>query len=511
MSANVTGGPTHWRANLDELKLGVGHLQEATEQTMNLAGKAVVAGGLLSGVTIMTPQGPLIGTNTVALSTGLVTMRGEVELLSTGVDAAIAAYLETEQRVTTMVNAAATPAAIVLSIVGFTTDLNVPNDVYEIAVRGTVEGVWAGVEAGFTTLDRIIPGSKYVGGNVISWTMDLDENMWNIPPAERTLGMLAHSVGQFGMLNLAPYNTTNVTRQPGEDGWQDRDVLSDGGSIKAMQLLKDYAYEEDGVTVAKIQQDDGSDAYVVLYAGTTPLGEEHEGPLGLLQDDAAFGATGVVESIVADSAHVEDATMEILDQAGVPAGATVMTMGYSQGGTHALNVAMSDKMKAKYKVSDVLTVAAPTGHRRTEDFATNFVHIDHEHDKVPALTGASNEGRLNRTTIEVKGYPDQDVDAGVFGPEHNIGLIDHQLGEALNDPQVQHATNIPLQNIETKMGGPVAIQQFKLDRQQATPPQHPMRSDHSERAAPERPAPRKIIPVRPLPDWTTGTVRSVAD
>ena len=74
--------------------------------------------------------------------------------------------------------------------------------------------------------------------------------------------------------------------------------------------------------------------------------------------------------------------MQILEQAGVPAGATIIPMGYSQGGTHAMNIAMSDKMKAKYAIPDVLTVAAPTGHRRTDDLSTNFVHIEHQHDKV---------------------------------------------------------------------------------------------------------------------------------
>src|SRR5690625_6220315 len=86
MSARVTGGPTHWRANLDELALGVAQLREATDQTMRLAGDAAVAGGLLAGVTLMTPQGPIIGSNTVGISTGLISMRTEVEALSAGVE-----------------------------------------------------------------------------------------------------------------------------------------------------------------------------------------------------------------------------------------------------------------------------------------------------------------------------------------------------------------------------------------------------------------------------------------
>lgn len=506
MSGKVTGGPTHWRANLDELALGVGYLQEATDQTMRLAGDATVAGGLLAGVTIMTPQGPLIGANTLAISTGLLTMRAEVEVLRAGVDFAVDSYLEAEQQITRMVDAALTPAALVLSIIGVTTDVNVPNDVYEIAVRGTTAAVWTPVESGFNALNRIVPGSKYVAGNTIGWMWGLDENLWDVPATQRTIGMLAHSLGHLGVMNLAPYDTKNVTQAPGEDGWAVREPVGDGGSLKSMRLLQDYAYDHDTVTVAKIQQPDGSDAYALIYPGTTPA-DEDDGAVGFLSDNSAFGAAGFVESSAADSPYVEDATLEVLEQAGVPDGAIVMPMGYSQGGAHAMNVGLGTKMNAKYNVSDVLTVAGYTGHRRTDDMSTNLVHVQHEHDKVSALTGASNEGRLNRMTVEVEGYPEEEVDAGIFGAEHNLGLIDEQLGKALQDPQVQHAAQIPLDKIEQKMGGTVAIQQFALERQQATPTQHPTAPPQRVEAPDtQRSAPQQIIGVRPLDEWLTSTV-----
>src|SRR5699024_6330083 len=88
--------------NLDELVLGLGHLQDATDQTMRLAGEATVAGGLLAGVTLMTPQGPIIGANTLAISSGLVAMRAEVEMLKTGVDYSVQAYLTAEQQITSV-------------------------------------------------------------------------------------------------------------------------------------------------------------------------------------------------------------------------------------------------------------------------------------------------------------------------------------------------------------------------------------------------------------------------
>ncbi|MDN6411372.1 MAG: hypothetical protein L0K07_08350, partial [Yaniella sp.] len=274
MSAKVTGGPTHWRANLDELALGVGHLQEATDQSMRLAGEATVAGGLLAGITIMTPQGPLIGANTVAISTGLLTMRAEVEALRTGVDFAVNSYLEAEQQITRAVDVAFTPLALAMSIVGVTTDANVPNDVYEIAIRGTTGAAWTSIESAFTTLDTMVPGSKYVAGNTIGWMSGFDENLWDVPPTQLTIGTLAHALGHFGLLKMAPYDTTNITQDPDENGWQTREAISGDGSLKSMNLLQEYGYDHDTVTVAKIQQQNGTDAYAVIYPGTTPVGDD---------------------------------------------------------------------------------------------------------------------------------------------------------------------------------------------------------------------------------------------
>jgi hypothetical protein len=501
MSARVTGGPTHWRANLDELALGAAKLREATDQTMRLAGDAAAAGGLLAGVTLMTPQGSVIGTNTVAISTGLISMRAEVQTLTAGVEFAVAGYLEAEAQITNLVNLAVTPTAVVLSILGLTTQLNVPNDMYEIAIRGTNNYLWAPVEALFTAMDRAVPGSKFALGQSIGWMYGAEENLWDMDPAQRSSGMLAHAIQHLGLLQLAPYDIENVT--PGGSEWQQRDNIGADGSMQAMQLLQDYAYEADTITIAQITQPDGTEAYAVMYPGTTPLGDD-SGPLGLLDQDAAFGATGVVEAVAADSAHVESATMQMLAQAGVPSGATIIPMGYSQGGIHAMNVGMSKKVTDKYEVSDVLTVAAPTGHRTTDEMSTNFVHIEHQHDKVTALTGASNEGRLNRTTVEVKGYPEEEMEVGALGPEHNFGVLDQQLATALEDPAVAQATEIPFGNIERKMGGTVAIQQFALTRQSAVPPQHPF---GDPRGVKRSDAPAPMVAIRPLDEWLTGTAR----
>lgn len=497
MSAKVTGGPTHWRANLDELMLGAGILREATQDTVRLATDSFVAGGVLAGVSIMTSQGPLIGVNAAQLSTGLLGLRAQVEALTTGVEYAVESYVAVETKISRAMDMARTPGAIVLSILGAAGIMDVPNDAYEIAIRGTTSAFWAPFEAAVQYLDHAVPGTKMVLGNTISWSMGLEENFWDLDPTMRTGGMLAVGLEQLGLTQLAPYDVANVTAEPGADGWQQREPLAANGSAKAMQLMKTYAYEPDTITVAKISQDDGTDAYAVMYSGTTPLDGEG-GFLALLRQEAAFGSAGVVEAVAADSKYVEQATLEILAQAGVPAGATVIPMGYSQGGAHAVNMAMNESMKSRYDIPDVLTIAAPTGHRDTDDLSTNFVHVEHEHDKVTALTGAKNAARVNRTTIEVHGYPDVEVNHGVFGPEHNVEVIDRQLAKALQDPEVAQAMEIPLGSLEAKMTGAVAIQQFHLERQPATPTRHP--AGQETRSAPET---QYVIPVRPLQEWSS--------
>lgn len=504
MSARVIGGPSHWRANLDELTIGTAQLRRATNDTMRLAGEATVAGGMLSGLTIMTPQGAMIGANTLAVSAGLVTLRAEIEVLSRGVQFAVAAYLEAETQVTTMVSLAMAPTAVVLSLIGATTSVNVPNDVYALAIQGTTAAVWTPVEAAFATLDQTVPGTKMVVGNTVGWMLGMDKSLWDIAPTQRTFGMLSYVLQLVGATQLAPYSVDNVTVEAAADGWQPRDTLGTAGATQAMGLLQEYAYEADTITIAKIGQPDGTEAYAVMYAGTTPLGDD-SGPLGLLGQEAAFGATGVVESVAAESVYVEAATLEILEQAGVPAGATIIPMGYSQGGTHAVNIAMSPAVNTKYAVSDVLTVAAPTGQRRTDALDTNYVHIEHEHDKVTALTGAMNEGRLNRTTIEVQGYPEGDIQGGVFGPEHNFAVINEQLAAALDDPDVARATEVPLHKIEEKMLGPVAVQQFALTRQSPPPPTNPFRVPHAALKTQEPVNQQRPISIRPITEWLTGT------
>lgn len=498
MSANVYGGPSSWRANLDDLTRGTAELQAATQETMRLAGDALLAGGLLSGITLLTPQGPLLGAHTVQLSAGLLGLRADVAALSHGVQASVAAYLAAEAHISTAFDALATPGAVMLSLLGATTSLNVPNDAYEIAIRGTTTALWLPVEGAFNALNTTVPGAKYVAGHAIGWMLGLEQSVWEVPPTRRTFGMLAQTMEHLGLIQLAPYAVTNVTPEPGGDGWQVRAPIEQTDSLHSMALLHDYAYEPNTVTIARITQPDGAEAYAVLYSGTTPLGED----AGFFAHQDAFGVVGVVESVAADSVYVAEATHTMLEQAGVPAGATVIPMGYSQGGTHAVNVALSPAMSATYDIADVLTVAAPTGHRTTEDFDTNFVHIEHEHDKVTALVGAQNEARLNRTTIEVHGYPAHDVEAGVFGPEHNFGLISQQLGTALEDPKIAAATAIPLRSVEAKMSGTVAVQQFQLDRQQAVPARHPQTAPTGTPGGKHR-----VIGLRPFPQWRPPGIR----
>lgn len=241
MSATVTGGPTHWRANLDELSLGAARLREATEHTMRLAGDAAAAGGLLAGITIMTPQGPIIGANTVGISTGLIAMRAEVQALTTGVEYAVEGYLEAEAHISNLVDLAVTPTAVVLSILGLTTSMNVSNDMYEIAIRGANTYAWAPVEAAFTTLDGTAPGAKLAIGHTIGWMFGLEESLWDVDPSQRTYGMLAHALQHAGLMRLAPYDVDNVTSQPTADGWQARDNLGTDGSMQAMSLLEDLS------------------------------------------------------------------------------------------------------------------------------------------------------------------------------------------------------------------------------------------------------------------------------
>src|SRR5690606_17196627 len=167
-----------------------------------------------SGVTIMTPQGPLIAAHTAQLSTSLLGLRTQVEMLSRGVEYAVAAYLEAEAQITNLVNLAVTPSAVVLSLVGATTAVNVPNDMYALAIRGTTSYLWSPVETAWSAADRVVAGSKMGMGYAIGWMSGLDQNIWDIPPTQRTYGMLANGLERYGLMQLAPYDIANTTPAP---------------------------------------------------------------------------------------------------------------------------------------------------------------------------------------------------------------------------------------------------------------------------------------------------------
>lgn len=84
------------------------------------------------------------------------------------------------------------------------------------------------------------------------------------------------------------------------------------------------------------------------------------------------------------------ALMSLVDQAmqdtGVPEGATVSLMGFSQGATAASSLANNRAFNSRYRVKGLVTQAGPVDHIKVRE---DIVHIDlrHKDDYVPLLSG----------------------------------------------------------------------------------------------------------------------------
>lgn len=104
--------------------------------------------------------------------------------------------------------------------------------------------------------------------------------------------------------------------------------------------------------------------------------------------------TGTVGTVSSGSPNLSPdeytALMSLVEQAmqdaGVPEGANVSFMGFSQGATAATAVANNDTFNSRYKVKGLVTQAGPVDHIKVRD---DVIHVDlrHKDDYVPMLSG----------------------------------------------------------------------------------------------------------------------------
>lgn len=209
-------------------------------------------------------------------------------------------------------------------------------------------------------------------------------------------------------------------------------------------------------------ENDGQKAYVVVVPGTQMDGPEGANP---------FGLSGIVEGVGSDSRHVRAAVVEALAAAGAPKGATVVGVGYSQGGIHAMNLAASEDFLADYRLKYVLTAGSPVaGIKPNPDVET--LHLEHRTDWVPGTDGGPNPDTRNQVTATMTNhlYVQTGEDVGI-GPGHSLDRYQEgaRLVAASTDPSL--AGSSAALGAALGAGGSATATRFSLTRTKAMAPE----------------------------------------
>lgn len=156
---------------------------------------------------------------------------------------------------------------------------------------------------------------------------------------------------------------------------------------------------------------------------------------------------GMVEASMDPHLAPEDYTalMSLVEQAmkaaGVPEGANVSFMGFSQGAIAAAAVANNDTFNSRYRVKGLVTQAGPVDHIKVRDEVTH-VDLRHEEDIVPMLSG----DRPDYEPDESYTYTTMPASGSTHGAKEYQEM-------ARLDPQAQQ----PLDGLEEIFGGYVSV------------------------------------------------------
>ncbi len=199
--------------------------------------------------------------------------------------------------------------------------------------------------------------------------------------AEHAARAAASAAVREGVLEPRPLSLTPLTGGAGAE-------VPFSGTVEAL-VTRLEAVEAEAPGSFEILHTDGDagPSYVVVLPGTQGTGSGRN----------PFDTAGIAEAVDQDSRFVGAAVAEALADAGAVPGDGVVIAGYSQGGLHAMNLAVSEAVGGVYDVRLVVTAGSPTGWERPG--AGEYLHLEHEGDAVPALDAAPNPDELHRVTV----------------------------------------------------------------------------------------------------------------
>lgn len=249
----------------------------------------------------------------------------------------------------------------------------------------------------------IFQANANVYGNMLHLLSLPVQSLWGEPPSLISLLTSAVLVGggtidatvanlTFGQVNLNWFRESEPeVGEPTAVGHSSNIPLQQPSSVANIfdGVLSAYsATDADGnqsasVRIVKVEQPDGSFAYIVNVPGTEiDTANGNKNPLDY---------TSNIRLVSGQSSAASQAVAEAMAKAGIPPDAPVMLVGHSQDGMIAQELATDESFTQKYNVTNVLTAGSPT-QPYAIDPGINYLAIAHPHDVVPMFDG---QGLLN--------------------------------------------------------------------------------------------------------------------
>lgn len=207
----------------------------------------------------------------------------------------------------------------------------------------------------------------------------------------------------------------------------------------------------------------GEKAYVVVVPGTQ-AGSETGG-------DNPFDAAGIAEGLGYSSAEVNTAVLAALRAAGAGQGSSVVAVGYSQGGVHAMNLAGDPRFLDEFDVKYVLTAGSPVG-GISPGLGVSSLHLEHREDWVPGSDGIASPDTPTRVTVTLNKpvWTAANEEPGL-GPGHKLSNYQDgaRLVAASDDPSLKASAAVVAGVLGA--GGAATATRFALVR--TKPPEPP--------------------------------------
>ncbi|MFH5879044.1 hypothetical protein [Arthrobacter sp. NA-172] len=289
---------------------------------------------------------------------------------------------------------------------------------------------------------------------ILGWMMGLPPAAANVAGAvagPTDVGaVLRAMVATPGLAFLKP-RSVQVSR--GETTMKAVDLSTSG----MLRELDEFSARSEGeIEVVQVDKDGGR-AWVVLIPGTQP-GNPPGGSNPL--DEA-----GIAEALGYNSAETSKAIRQALLEAGAAASETVVAVGHSQGGIHAMNLSQDKAFLAEYRLKFVLTAGSPVG-GITPDAGIGSLHLEHENDWVPGADGKANADTKDRVTVTMTN-PVSLAPGEELGPwsAHKLSRYEEgaQLVQRSSDPSLG-ASTATLGGL-LGVGGVAKVSRFKLSRE----------------------------------------------